>query len=613
MCGIWASVGWRVQRNVIDVVRQRGPDGDGWKESIVGAGPLTLGHVRLAIYDPTPAGLQPFCSKDNSLSIVFNGAIFNHVELRTELEHAGFQFRTKTDTEVILAAYQFWGIDCLNRFNGMFAFVLIDHAADQLFAARDRFSMKPLYFYSDDEGVGFASEIRQILAAGKLDAKTNWGTASNFLVSGLLDYSSETLVESIDQFPSGSFIRMDISKPISSQHVRPEPWYRRPRIGSVKCGSEEATSEFAKLFTDAVAIRLPADVPVGIGLSGGLDSSAIAGIISELTTDQPISAISARYDDPRIDEGAYIDSVAQHCQIDGHSVFPKPNEFLSKLDEICRSLDSPFASTSIFAQWAVFESGRKNGLKVMLTGQGADEQLCGYLPMLNVMLATQLKRGEIRQFLNDFSGHMKHHKAPFWSTLVRAGAALAPACAIELLRSRRGISWLKANLTKSNERVDTYPFDIDEHIQAQVFGLSLPGLLHYQDRTSMANGIESREPFLDHRVVEFLVGLGGKHKVRNGETKWLLREAMKSVLPQLVHGRQSKIGFETPQNFWLRGAMRDFLNEEIETACERFEDKIEVDEIRKMNSDFYDGNSSHGASLWRLASLSIWARHAGVA
>jgi asparagine synthase (glutamine-hydrolysing) len=613
MCGIWASVGWKVTREVINTVRRRGPDGDGWDESVVGAGPLALGHVRLAIYDTSTAGLQPFSTSDGSLSIVFNGAIFNYAEIRSELEEANFRFRTKTDTEVILASYLHWGIECLNRFNGMFAFVIVDHRSDQMLIVRDRFSIKPLYYYVDREGVGFASEIRQLLAADRIDAVVNWDTASNFLVSGLLDYSTDTLVKNIKQVPGGSFVQLDLKKPISSQSVRPQEWYTRPSLGSVDCDAEDAIAEFARIFEDAVAVRLPADVPVGIGLSGGIDSSAIAGVISKLSKNQSITAVSARYDDPRVDEGDYIESVHQQSRIDGYSVFPNPDDFMSRLDEISKSLDSPFASTSIFAQWAVFECGRENGLKVMLTGQGADEQLCGYLPMLNVMLATHLKSRNLRRYVDDFAGHMRRHNAPFFNTLLRSGGSLAPQSLIKILRTRLKVPWLREIYQDSNERIETYPFDIEPHIFAQMFSLSLPGLLHYQDRTSMANGIESREPFLDHRVVEFLVGLGGKYKVRNGETKWLLREAMKPVLSPLVHGRQSKIGFETPQDYWLRGAMREFMGSEIDIACERFGDMIQSDEIRSMKNEFKGGASHFGSTLWRLASLSNWSRLAGVA
>jgi asparagine synthase (glutamine-hydrolysing) len=612
MCGIWCSIGWQVSRSVIDIVANRGPDGDGWQTHESPAGIISLGHVRLAIFDTTTVGAQPFKATERGHTIVFNGAIFNFMALRHELQELGYVFRSRTDTEVILAAYAQWGIECLTRLNGMFSFVIVDREEQRIFAARDRFGIKPLYLYSDENGVAFASEIRQILSADRFQPRLNRRICRDFLLSGLLGHDAETLVQNVRQVQSGEYVIIKFDRPLRATKIEIKRWYVRPRPGAIELPEDEARRTFRDLFEDAVCLRMPADVPVGITLSGGLDSSAIAGVTAGLRDDIQMRSVSACYEDGKIDEREYIEVVERQTNILGHHVFPDPRKFMADVEAICRQMDAPFASTSIFSQWAVFRAAREIGLKVMLTGQGADEQLCGYMPMLNVMLSSHLRRGRLVAFSRDFTGHINLHRAPVVETLQRAFVGALPNYVTAFLRGRRLVSWLSRNFQQQGQKVDTIPGDIDKHIFAQVFQLSLPGLLQYQDRTSMMNGIESREPFLDHRLVEFLIGLGGKFKVRDGQTKWLLREGMGSVLPPQVRHRHSKIGFETPQVSWLNGALRPIVEAELATLCARFPDIFTENGVYELWGDVKNGHGALSSQLWRVVSFSIWSRQVGI-
>lgn len=611
MCGIWASVGWQVSSQVVDAVASRGPDSNGWSELPSFAGPVSLGHVRLAVFDQSSAGKQPFKSKTRKHTIVFNGAIFNFRGLRETLERSGHKFHSETDTEVILAAYAEWGAGCLEKFNGMFAFVIYDEDTGKLFAARDRFGIKPLYLYADESGIGFASEVRQLLASGKVSGIANERLCRDFLVSSVLDHDGETFIRDIVQLRGGECITVHLTQQGRFRQCRPDRWYEKPVPGSLDISRNEAIEEFSRLMVDATSIRLPADAQVGFALSGGLDSSLVTALARRTFGSQFVT-FSARYNDPVVDEKEYIEEMEKYLEAKAVHVFPEPGDFASSLEDICRNMDAPFASTSIFAQWSVFRAARNRGIKVMLTGQGADEMLCGYLPMLNVLLSDHLRKADFCTFAHDLQGHIGLHGAPIAETVMRAVAGALPASMISSVRRFRKVDWLSEEFRNAGHHTSIERSDIGKHIASLVFDLSLPGLLHYQDRTSMMNGIESREPFLDHRVVELLISLGGKYKVRNGETKSILREAFQDLLPQKIIQRHSKIGFETPEQTWLAGDLRSIVKREFDSVGERFPGYFNRAAVERMSARFDNGDLHPNMPLWRIVSFSIWARQSGV-
>ncbi len=613
MCGLWASVGLGATRSVIDAVAHRGPDGEGWEEHSTPAGPLALGHRRLAIIDTSAAGAQPMASSDGRCVVVYNGEIYNHVELRAELEAAGQIFRTRSDTEVLLAAWSRWGESCLERFNGMFAFVLWDVGCNLLFAARDRFGVKPLYVWRPEGGgLAFASEIKQFVALSGFAARLDRAAAYDFLAWGVFDHSAATLFEGVRQLRGGECATVRLESGGPAMTVR--RWYVLPRPGGLHLPAAQAVERFAALMDDSVGLRLRSDVPVGACLSGGLDSSTIVCLASR-RLERPMVTVSACYDDARVDERRFIDIVNRATSTRPVHVFPDGAELPGVIERLVRHQDGPFASTSVFAQWRVFEAARQEGVPVMLDGQGADEQLAGYHPAFTAHHAGLLRRGRLLTLAAELAAQRRRHgTSSAWQAMVLA-RALLPEAGRQALRRLRGggrPSWLEAGFAAGHHVPLPATASLERLIESQMLETSLPMLLHYEDRNSMAHGVESRLPFLDYRLVELAVGLGASHKIVGGETKWLLRRAMAGVLPPEIERRQDKIGFATPERGWLAGPARGMVEDLLDEAVRRFPAVFAERPLRHFAADVLAGRRAFDFTLWRALSFAAWGRAFGV-
>ncbi len=377
---------------------------------------LGLGHRRLSILDLSPLGHQPMCTQDGRYWIVFNGEVYNYIELRSELEKLGHTFISRTDTEVILAAYAQWGEGCLSRFNGMWAFAIYDCKARTLFLARDRFGVKPLYYWTSPDGFfAFASEIKQFTVLPGWQAKLNGQRTYDYLVFGITDHTEETMFSGVFQLRPGHCVTLavdDGSVVSPGKSLSTRAWYElrpRPFAGSF----DDAAREFRDLFEQSISLRLRADVPVGSCLSGGLDSSSIVCVLNEFLRKQGVQSLqktfSACSDVDRFDERKWIDLVVGKTGVDAHYVYPALDRLFEESPAITWHQDEPFGSTSIYAQWCVFRLAAQNGVKVMLDGQGADEQLCGYHIYFGPHLASQLKRMRLGELLSDFSSLQRIH------------------------------------------------------------------------------------------------------------------------------------------------------------------------------------------------------------
>lgn len=343
---------------------------------------VALGHRRLSIIDLSPYGHQPMCDSSSRYWIIFNGEVYNYIEIREELEAMGHHFVSGTDTEVILNAYKQWGKDCLSRFNGMWAFIIFDTKNGTLFASRDRFGVKPLYYWYSPEGfLAFASEIKEFTVLPGWKAKLNGPQAYDFLVSeaGLANHTSETLFRDVYQLRGGKAFEVQVSR--LSTELPIYRWYDL-KINKLDITLEEAKKEFLKLFQDTIRIRLRSDVPVGSCLSGGLDSSSIVCVVNDILKEEKLEEIqktfSACSDVEKLDERKFIDEVVKSRNIEAKYIYPSPEKMLDCIDSLTWHHDEPFDCTSIYAQWLVFQLASENGIKVMLDGQGSDEQLCGY-------------------------------------------------------------------------------------------------------------------------------------------------------------------------------------------------------------------------------------------
>jgi len=610
MCGLWASLGIDATKAVLTAVAHRGPDGEGWERHDTAAGPLILGHRRLAIIDTSAAGAQPMTT--GALTIVYNGEIYNHLELRAELEGKGRTFRTRSDTEVLLAAWAEWGEGCLSRLNGMFAFVLWDRERNLLFAARDRFGVKPLYFWAAPTGgLAFASEIKQFKALPEFSARLDAAAGRDFLAWGLFDHSARTLFDGVRQLRGGECAALRL-EPGATPTIR--RWYTPPRPGALDIGADEAVERFRAVMADAVALRLRSDVPVGSCLSGGLDSSAIVCLAAK-RLGQPMVTVSACYDDAAIDERRFIDVVNHAAGTRPVHVFPDGADLPGLLDRLVHHQDGPFASTSVFAQWCVFQAARQSGVPVMLDGQGADEQLAGYHPAFTAFHAGLLRSLRLPTLVRELAAQRRRHgTSPGWQAAVLA-RALLPESARQALRGVRGLGspdWLRPEFAVGGHRPLPATASLERLIESQMLETSLPMLLHYEDRNSMAHGIESRLPFLDWRLVELAVGLGARHKIVDGETKWLLRAAMENVLPPEIRHRQDKIGFATPEKSWLAGPARALVRDALAEAASRFPAIFATPALARLERDTLSGARPFDFTLWRIVSFAAWGRVFGV-
>lgn len=600
MCGIWASLGLSPSDEVIEAVAHRGPDGKGWREFSTPAGLLVLAHRRLAVFDTSDAGLQPMQYGDGRYWLVFNGAIYNFHELRDQLISSGHTFNSQSDSEVLLAAFVEWGEDCLDLLNGMFAFVIWDRRDEKLFAARDRFGIKPLYYLEHDGGVAFASEIKQFQALDGWNPRLNAGTAYDFLVYGQVDHNSETFFSGVCRVGGGECVSLDAKCRQTGGKISLRRWYSRPEPGTLRLGAKEATTQIKELLEDSVRLRMRSDVKLGSCLSGGLDSSSIICLADNLGTNDPLVTVSACYDDPNIDERKFMDVVNAQANTEPVATFPDGTKLEATVEKLVLHMDEPFTSTSMFAQWCVFRSAQQAGATVMLDGQGADEQFCGYHSAFSPFLSGLVRGFQWRRLLGEMTAQRRRHGTTLLSHGPALLVAMMPRFVLALIRRMRRThrpDWLANEFTRRQSSPLPFFTSLNVQIRSHMFESSLPMLLRFEDRNSMAHGIESRLPFLDHRLVELGVGLGDAFKIVDGETKWILRRAMSGILPPSILIRQDKIGFATPEFTWLSGPASKFVFEAIEKAIERFPDVFNANATRRLRDDMLEGKIPYDSTI----------------
>ncbi|MGV3628271.1 MAG: asparagine synthase (glutamine-hydrolyzing) [Betaproteobacteria bacterium] len=661
MCGISALIGADVISPELlgafsETVRHRGPDGEGMAffcgpdlvpaargskdtppaayESALpygpGRGPLpsnptvALAHRRLSILDLSPAGHQPMCCTEGKSWITYNGEIYNYLELREELCALGHRFATGTDTEVILAAYAEWGTACLERFQGMFAFVVVDRSKRRLFAARDRFGIKPAYYHVSNSGVlAFASEIKQFTVLPGWSARLNRQRAYDFLAWNTHDHTAETLFAGVFQLRGGELLDLPLDEALAlsrrpGSRLPVQRWYSPAHDDHP---TEPAEQAFRAHLENSVALHLRSDVPVGSCLSGGLDSSAIVclanrslragGALSQQRT------FSATCDVPALDERRYMQSVVDLTGVDAHYVEPTSSGLFAEFDRLAWHQDEPFGSTSIYAQWNVFRAASDSGVRVMLDGQGADELLAGYHTYFGALFAKILRQGRIPTLLGECTAAQRMHGRNWLWSLQQCANFTLPEVLRQPLRRRAGRTsanprWLDV------ARLGVNPVDphlasgaskarsVRELSRAQLTSTSVPALLHYEDRDSMAHSIEARVPFLHHPLAEFCLGLRDEDKISGGITKRVLRQSMRGILPDLVRDRTDKLGFVTPEAHWMRSEPGPFLDAMADAIS--LSGGIINSDAAALVQNFVEGSGQFDHAAWRAISFGRWLR-----
>jgi asparagine synthase (glutamine-hydrolysing) len=606
MCGIagiinknGAPVDRELLRRMAERAKHRGPDGVGYHFS----GNVGLGHRRLAIIDLTDAGGQPMHSADGRLTITFNGEIYNYLEIRDQLRRRDYHFATSSDTEVVLAAYAEWGADCVQQFNGMWALAIHDRQRHLLFCSRDRFGVKPFYYIDSDRILAFGSEIKQLVdLLPELAANTEVMHA--FLISGLTDYSADTFFQNVRKLLPGHNLLVDLQ----SGAVECRRYYRIEAMDLHAATPEEIEQRFLELFGSSIEFRLRSDVPVGVCLSGGLDSSAIAMLAApryQSRSGQPFCAITAISTDPENNESRYAQQMVERAGLRWLSVTPTPRDFVKAMPDIAYHQDEPILSPSPVMQYFVMRAARENGVTVLLDGQGADETLLGYQYYFGMYLRSVCRESGVVAALRAL------RSAVAQNTRLSYGSALKYILGIATPQLRYIRDRLAAAHLHSAPPLPQILCDQAASISGlrsfqsqEISANTLPPLLRYEDRNSMAFGVETRLPFLDYRLVELCVGLSMDYKIRDGWTKWILRRCMTGIVPEAIVWRKDKIGFEAPDAAWM---------EAEESHLRRTVMGSEL--VRSISNDAKLKNSFSSMTLrnrWRLYSLAMWSEQFGI-
>jgi asparagine synthase (glutamine-hydrolysing) len=581
---------------------------------------IAFGHRRLSILDLSSLGHQPMCSDDGRYWIVFNGEIYNYIELREELIESGVKFKSSTDTEVILAAYHIWGSDCLNRFNGMWAFAIYDSEKDEIFMARDRYGIKPFYYWFNPNGtLCFGSEIKQFTGCSGWQAILNSQRAYDYLVYSWTDHTDETMFEGVYHLPAATFYKSSIKniEPDDRGRITHTKWYN-PRQSRFTGDSMEAATGFREHFKNAVKLHLRSDVPVGSALSGGLDSSAIVCEINSLLRKEEKEGIQKTFSscstDQRYDEKKWMDVVVGQTEVDAHFVYPQFEDVFRMTPEIIWHQDEPYQSQSAFLGYHVFHLAKENNIKVLLNGQGADEYLGGYGQFQYAYYSELFKKGHWKVLKDEIKSgnngsvksaiqHIIYLNAP--DRVKRLGAKVGS----ETNRIKQLISMEKLGASDQHP-MDSIPItgnSVSEISELFMMYSPLPKYLRWEDRNSMAHSIEARVPFLDFRLVEFVQSLPTHLIYSEGETKKVMRLGLMGILPEEIANRKDKKGFITPEQKWVKEEFTDVIKARLKEAVASSNGIIKESALPYFDK-VVSGELPFDYTYWRLILFSEWMK-----
>lgn len=608
MCGIAGFInkdysndsGLAILEKMLEAIAHRGPDARGkWGEKNV-----FIGQNRLSIIDLSEASNQPFLYQD--VVLTFNGEIYNYIEIRKELQEKGYQFHTQGDTEVICAAYKEYGEKCVEKFIGMWAFALWDKTKNKLFCSRDRFGIKPFYFISENQNFYFASEYKALktLPVFKNDLNVEQIKRGLALVRGV--YKNETYYTQIQNLePAHNLIYengaisiyrywdIDLSQPKTDMS-----W-------------EEKLATFRQLFEESILLHSRSDVKNGTLLSGGLDSSAISSVYSTLFPNQPIKAFSIFYEGKNtVDERPFMRSVVEkYPNIEPHYYSPSDKEIEESFYDVTKYADIPVLSSSFVSQFFLMQLARKEGVTVVINGQGADEYLGGYMHSFYRVLAQYFSEFRWGNMLQTYCNNIAREQYGFKKSLdvaVKSAASLfSDENAIDNLeyvqfrKQLSGVNRLDYNIKKSGNRFDNF-------LHQALLNTTLQTLLHYEDRNSMAFSLESRVPFLNHKLIEFCFQLQMEDRINTkAETKYILRESLKPYLPEKVYARKDKKGFVTPGEIkWLNSPLKQHLDIDYKRL-----DFLNVVAIKNEMEAYKNGSLANAKFVWRVVALDFWLKN----
>lgn len=594
MCGIsgivnkdYSSVNLDEIKKINDLIVHRGPDSEGFFSE----GSFSFGHRRLAILDLSEDGHQPMHYLGN-YTITYNGEVYNYLEIKQILQEVGYSFKSNTDTEVILAAYDKWGFDCVKYFNGMWAFSIYDKKKQILFCSRDRFGIKPFYYSEVNEKFIFGSEIKQILEFYP-ERYVNKKILLDYIILDYTEHTNHTFFEGILSLNPSHNLIYDLK----NNSFEIQKYYT---ISKRKNDYNEIES--VKFYKDqlikSILLRLRSDVKVGTCLSGGLDSSSIAALASreynKMNTNK-FSAIHAKSTSDHNDESSFAKLVSQHCDLDLHIVEPLDKDFINSIEEVVYTQEEPFGGPSVFMQYFVMQKAKEMGCTVMLDGQGGDETLLGYERYYPAYLMSLSPLKKIRGFFDS----SKNSKLTFKQIILyflyftNSKIILNKKIRESSFIKTKYLNLISSDLVKvnSNKYLDIFALQ-----QMEICNTQMPHLLRYEDRNSMKHSIETRLPFIDFNVVESALSTNNEYKIKLGWTKYLLRKAVEDILPKKVVWRKNKFGFEAPSKNWL-----DAFRKEMKTA-------IRESVLLNHISNEIEFSKLSDKQLWKLFNISIWEK-----
>lgn len=611
MCGIAGMVGARADRKLVSkmthMLRHRGPDDCGeWF-----APGVSLGHRRLNIIDLSDAGHQPMSSDDGRYTIVYNGEVYNYLELRRELTDC--HFRSQTDTEVVLYGFIRWGKDCLDKFVGMFAFAIWDNVEKTLFCARDRLGIKPFYFSMMADIFIFASEIRSILAAGVVP-RVNNRILYDYLARDYYEHSDETFFENIHKLPQASWMVVKNGKPQPPQKY----WNLIDEVNKWDINSDPNQREeiFFNLACNAVKQHLRSDVPVGVALSGGLDSATLLSILDKVHPDPArVEAFSFAFSEEAYSEKPFVEEMARHTGRQAHFVEVSPMQFSEAAEKLCWGQEEPFAGAPIAAYASCFELARQHDFIVMMDGSGLDEGLAGYGRFLPALWADLYLSGEFSVLEDEFAASGINNKALRKRALQQIKGALQPGFDIgkgQDLTSSVQPDCLHPDFAESAQNRPPefdapFPDILRNLMYRELVYTKLPRALRFRDRLSMAVGMELRPPFLDHRLIGYEFSLPREDLIQKGISKNILRRVGKRFLPETIR-MASKRSVQTPQREWFRNELQEWVREHIDIRSFWERGWVDRQKGRRAMEAFFAGQGDNSFFLWQWINLEMWAR-----
>lgn len=587
------------------IMKHRGPDDEGvFVESLLG-----FGFVRLSIIDLSIAGHQPMYSNDERYVIVYNGEIYNYIELRKDLINEGYIFKTNSDTEVLLNAYIHWGDECLHRFNGMWAFAIYDRIEKKVFAARDRYGIKPFYLMQTKEFFAFSSEIQPLLSLLTERPKPDYQAIFDFLVFNRTDQTDRTFFDEIKKLQHGHKITIDLNSLSTSSVFKNVKWYDLKEKVSALEGFKSA-EEYRDLFKSAIALRLRSDVPVGVCLSGGLDSSSIVSVLLNDFGQEDLNTFSAIYEKGQM--GDESDFIYEYRPLLENMYFTVPDSISLRQDLqlFIKAHGEPIPDTSPYAQFKVMKMA-KGKVVVTLDGQGADEELAGYHYFFGFYFKDLLINGKLRKLCMEMYCYLTKHRSLFglksFLFFLLSGKYRTRTRLNE--KGYLNKDFVRKYINSNSISDNLYGSKSLKEALIDHFEFKLEHLLKWEDRNSMFFSLESRMPFLDYRLVEKTLATSDELKIKNGMTKHILRESMKGVLPEKIRIRRDKVGFGTPRDEWMREpAWQEIINDCISSKSFKDRNLVDPTVARELYENHLTGRFNNSKEIWKWVHLELWFR-----